>query len=141
MNRSEVGKKGEDLACAYLVNNGYQIISRNYREKFGEIDVVAKSPDKTLVFVEVKTITSPEMVGDKSPASYPHLAGLKYSPEGGVISPEDQMSALKIEKFRKISKWYANKHPELMSKNGYRLDLIAIDFNPDNSQMRHYKNV
>jgi len=87
MNRPEVSKKGKDLACVYPVNNRYQIISRNYREKFGEIDVIVKSPDKTLVFIEVRTITNPEMVVDKSPASYPHLAGLRIESNPTRINP------------------------------------------------------
>jgi len=47
------GKVGENLACNYLVKNGYKIIERNFRSKFGEIDIVALD-GKTLCFVEVK---------------------------------------------------------------------------------------
>jgi len=48
------GKKGEDLAVAYLVEAGFRIIERNYRCLFGEIDIVAQEGE-TLVFVEVKS--------------------------------------------------------------------------------------
>lgn len=48
------GKKGEDLAAAYLAETGYRIIERNYRCCFGEIDIVAWEGD-TLVFAEVKS--------------------------------------------------------------------------------------
>ena len=42
MDTKELGNLGEDLACEYLVNNGYAILGRNYRISFGEIDIVAK---------------------------------------------------------------------------------------------------
>ncbi|MBA4423464.1 MAG: YraN family protein [Syntrophus sp. (in: bacteria)] len=48
------GKKGEDLAAAYLTKTGYRIIERNYRCVFGEIDIVAWEGE-TLVFAEVKS--------------------------------------------------------------------------------------
>jgi putative endonuclease len=56
--RNILGQKGEDLATAYLLKAGYQIVERNYRNHFGEIDIIAFSlaqKTKTLVFVEVKT--------------------------------------------------------------------------------------
>ena len=56
------GKKGEDLAAAYLAEAGFRIIERNYRCLFGEIDIVAEE-DGTLVFVEVKSRRS-EAYGD-----------------------------------------------------------------------------
>ena len=55
MNNREFGNKGEDLACDYLVKNGYEIIERNkHFSKFCEIDIIAKFKNK-FVFVEVKT--------------------------------------------------------------------------------------
>lgn len=49
----ESGKWGEQQALRYLKEQGYQIISLNWRSKHTEIDIVAKDAD-TLVFVEVK---------------------------------------------------------------------------------------
>ena len=55
MNNREFGSKGEDLACEYLVKNGYEILERNkHFSKLCEIDIVAKMKNK-VVFVEVKT--------------------------------------------------------------------------------------
>jgi putative endonuclease len=48
------GYIGEDRAADFLLSNGYSIISRNYQAKDGEIDCIAKAPDGTLVFIEVK---------------------------------------------------------------------------------------
>lgn len=51
------GRLGESLAIAHLKKNGYQILDRNYRNCFGEIDVIARQGE-TIVFVEVKSRSS-----------------------------------------------------------------------------------
>lgn len=52
---NETGKAGEEMAARYLVENGYTILHRNWRNKGGkEIDIVTLK-DNTVVFVEVKT--------------------------------------------------------------------------------------
>ena len=52
--RQSLGKRGEELAAAFLIRQGYTILARNYRQRYGELDIVAEEGD-TLVFVEVKT--------------------------------------------------------------------------------------
>ena len=51
--RQLLGKTGEDLACRELERRGYAIIARRYRERRGELDIIARD-GATLVFVEVK---------------------------------------------------------------------------------------
>jgi putative endonuclease len=53
----ELGKKGEEHAVGFLKKSGYRIIQRNYKNKLGEIDIIAKDKN-TLCFIEVKTRTS-----------------------------------------------------------------------------------
>ncbi len=55
MNNRCLGNNGEDIACSYLIKNGYEILERNkHFSKLCEIDIIAKFK-KTVVFVEVKT--------------------------------------------------------------------------------------
>ena len=54
-NKQKVGQIGEDVACMFLEKHGYNIIDRNYRKKWGELDIVAKK-DNILHFVEVKSV-------------------------------------------------------------------------------------
>ena len=59
-HNQKVGKWGEDAVAVYLAERGYEIITRNARTPYGEIDIVAKQADIT-VFVEVKARTSNKM--------------------------------------------------------------------------------
>ncbi len=54
MNNKILGNYGEDYTCEYLQNKGYRIIERNFRNKLGEIDLIAKD-GKVICFIEVKT--------------------------------------------------------------------------------------
>ncbi len=56
-SRINLGKLGEDLATVFLKQKGFQIITRNYRQKTGEVDIIAKDGE-TLIFIEVKTRSS-----------------------------------------------------------------------------------
>jgi putative endonuclease len=51
--RQRFGKKSEALAVRHLKRNGYRILEQNYRNRLGEIDIIAQDRN-TLVFVEVK---------------------------------------------------------------------------------------
>ena len=53
MNKRKTGAEYENLAAQYLKEQGYTILKQNYRNRFGEIDILAKK-DEVLVFVEVK---------------------------------------------------------------------------------------
>lgn len=56
-NNQRVGRWGEDEVAAHLRGRGYEILARNARTPYGEIDIVTKLAD-TVIFVEVKTLTS-----------------------------------------------------------------------------------
>ena len=60
--RQELGKSGEDIACAELERRGYAILERRYRTRFGEIDAIARDGE-TIVFVEVKARMGEEFGG------------------------------------------------------------------------------
>jgi len=121
MNKSEIGKLGENIACRYLVENGYKVIERNFRQKWGELDIIAKAPDKTLVFAEVKT-----MIGD----------------DGNGLQPEDQLTKAKLKKLQRTASLYAGHWPELIDDNkGWRIDLIALTINDKSYVIKQYENI
>lgn len=50
----QVGDYGEDIARNYLISKNYKIIDSNYRNRYGEIDIICFHRD-ILVFIEVKS--------------------------------------------------------------------------------------
>src|SRR6201991_619260 len=64
MTRAEIGAMGEQLAVEHLMSLGLRVLSRNWRCRYGELDVIAADDAaQTVVFVEVKTRTSDQFGG------------------------------------------------------------------------------
>ena len=57
LDRRQLGKMGEELACRALEKDGYRIIDKNFSCNHGELDIIAEEKD-TICFVEVKSRTS-----------------------------------------------------------------------------------
>jgi putative endonuclease len=55
--RQALGAKGEAMAAAWYEANGYEVLSRNWRCRDGEIDLIVRR-QRTIVFCEVKTRTT-----------------------------------------------------------------------------------
>jgi putative endonuclease len=124
MKNTETGKIGEDMAYKYLLNNMYLILARNHKERFDEIDIIARHRNGTLIFCEVKTI---------------HDSGGFW----GGFMPEDNLSVAKHKKMTRAAEVFLIRHPGLMWENrGWQLDLIAIVLNDGKlADLRHYENI
>lgn len=119
----DIGKLGEDLAAAYLKKQGFGIIARNIRQKGGEIDIVCRDVDGTLVFVEVKA-----------------LAGMGDS--ATELMPEDNMTRAKSRKVKRTCEVLVGKHPDWLRPGGeWRVDLVAVDMGGMPPVIRHYRSV
>ena len=81
MTTKEIGDFGEKAAEDYLVEMDYLILERNYRLKFGEIDIIA-ARDGGLVFVEVKTRKS-NLFGE--PSEYVDVIEVFYEEKNGEL--------------------------------------------------------
>jgi putative endonuclease len=53
-NTTEIGKRAEEAACAFLETQGLQLIESNYRTRHGEIDLIMRDQDD-IVFIEVRS--------------------------------------------------------------------------------------
>lgn len=65
MDKTRLGKAGEDFACERLIEKGYTVIEKNYHSRYGEIDIIVEN-ENTIAFVEVKarSTTSKSMPRD-----------------------------------------------------------------------------
>lgn len=122
-HKSFIGQEGEETAVKYLGSKGYGVLFRNKKWKWGEIDIIARSPDKTLVFVEVKT-----------------LYGVMTA--NNVLKPEDNLTAAKLRKLQRTARLFAGSYPELIDqKRGWRIDLVAVCLTEREPVIRHYENI
>jgi len=101
MHNKSVGRIGEDLTVAHLIENGYQIIERNYTSRWGEIDIISQK-DNVLIFVEVKT-----KIGDK------------------FGKPWEAVTFSKLKKLNRSIQYYltSNKIKDIKC----RIDVVAIE--------------
>ena len=113
MQANIYGKSGEIIVANFLKKKGYKILETNYKNKIGEIDVIAKDKDYT-VFVEVKSRTS-RAFGD----------------------PLEAVDIHKQEKIRKVATLYMMKHNLLDSL--VRFDAVAI-LGKEDYQIRHIEH-
>ncbi len=72
-DRAGLGRIGEDAACEYLAERGFEVLQRNWRSRSGEIDVVARCGG-TVVFAEIKSRTGTAF-GEPEESVTPRKAG------------------------------------------------------------------
>lgn len=85
MERQELGKQGEEAAARFLLERGYEILARNYRCRWGELDLVAVK-DGVIAFVEVRTWFSGQFGPPEESITYRkrrHLIDAAFSFLGG----------------------------------------------------------
>ena len=105
-----LGKNGEAVACKYLSKEGYIILERNFRSKFGEIDIIALE-DKKVVFIEVKTRRSLNYGRPSDSVNYKKKIKLKktieyYNCINSVKRLDERFDIIEI--LYKNSKYYIN---------------------------------
>lgn len=93
------GAAGEDRAAAYLTEKGFRILARNYRSRFGEIDIIAED-GKYILFAEVKTRKS-----------------------SSLVDPAEAVTAAKRTRIAKTALLYLQRHPTGLQP---RFDVIAV---------------
>lgn len=112
--RQKFGKESESLAVRHLKKNGYKILEQNYRNKIGEIDIIAKEKG-TLVFVEVKARKTP-FFGN----------------------PKWAVTAKKQRKISMVALYYLKSTQQTNVKA--RFDVVAFSWAEDNPQIEIIRN-
>lgn len=110
--RKNLGQQGEDEAEEKLLRLGYEILERNYKNKIGEIDIVARDGD-VLCFVEVKTKSG-----------------------SGYGSPEEMVGKRKQGKIIKTAEFYLQEYE--LKDIDWRVDVVAVD--KETGEIRVLKN-
>jgi putative endonuclease len=95
------GSAGELKAYRYLRQHGYKIVARNYRKRFGEVDLIGWDGD-TLAFIEVKSRTS-------------HERG----------RPEEAVHRGKQRQICRVAREYRSRNR--LHEVNYRFDIVTIE--------------
>ncbi len=122
----QTGELGENIACKFLMKQGFAIVERNYTKKWGEIDIIAKKEEK-LYFIEVKSV-SREVLPVKDTKN-------SVSDINGEYKAEDNMHPWKLKRLSRTIQTY------LLSKNvsdetDWQLDLLIVYLDLNNKKAR-----
>ena len=112
-----IGNLGENIARKYLKSKGYRIIESNHRNKYAEIDLIARDKQKILTFIEVRTKTSEQLT-----------------------SPEESIDKNKIRRLIRNAKAYLGK---INYKGLARIDAVCIVLSEEGicRRITHYENI
>jgi putative endonuclease len=114
--KNQLGRWGEEHAAKYLEEKSYEILDRNVRTPYGEIDLVAQNTGG-LVFVEVKTRSS-----------------------GAFGNPEEAVTASKLTHMIESAECFLQDRPDL--QQDWQIDVIAIrKIAGQKPEIVHFENV
>jgi len=112
------GALGEDLACRFLMKHGFKIVERNYWQKCGEIDIIAKN--KGIVhFIEVKSVSC-ENINNVSDNGY---------------RPEDNLHSWKLERLKRTIQVYLN-NKSVSDETNWKFDVVTVYIDTENKVSR-----
>lgn len=98
LTRAEIGALGEQLAADHLAGLGLLIVTRNWRCRYGELDVIAVDPiTNTVVFVEVKTRTGDGFGGLAQAVTEQKARRLRRLAAMWLATQEDRWAAVRID--------------------------------------------
>lgn len=104
----KVGNTGEEVAAKFLESKGHRIIGRNYRRKWGELDIISRENNITH-FVEVKTISRENRENVSHPTS--------------SYRPEENLHGGKLKRLYRIIETYIESNN---MEGEWQLDLVAV---------------
>jgi putative endonuclease len=113
---------GEQLACDHLAARGYRVVDRNFRTRYGEIDVIARR-GRVLVFCEVKTRVSNGSAGAFAPLT--------------AVGPRKQRQLRRM-----AGQWLADEARPRAGGDSIRFDAIGVTLTPDGRSLgiEHIEN-
>jgi len=97
------GVEGERVARRYLESDGYRIVATNFHSRWGELDIVAVSPDGVVAFCEVKS----------------------YSPRS-MVNPLEAVTPAKLRKIEKTIQYFLMRNPRYFDSE-MRIEVIVTD--------------
>ena len=107
VQRQRIGRAAEDLVAARLEAAGWEIVERNARTRYGELDIIARE-GRTLVFVEFKAGRD----------------GSSFGPERPVLAVDRR----KQQRVRRLATAWMAEHRGAIRYDAIRFDAIGVTF-------------
>jgi len=107
---NELGKIGEEIACKFLVKQDFHVICRNYRKKWGEIDIITEKQG-IIHFIEVKSVSC-ENLGE-------------VIHENDNFRPEDNLHSQKIKRLSRIIQTYLLEI-DVSDETEWQFDVMCV---------------
>ncbi len=117
--RTEFGNWSENYVAQYIVAKGYEILDRNYRKPWGEIDLIAEKAG-VLVFIEVKA-NKKEVTG---------------------FEPENRVSPEKLRRMNRAIQTYL-AYKKYGPDQEWQMDIVSLTIDRDRgvAKIKHFKNI
>ena len=126
----KIGEIGENTACMFLKKHNFVIVERNYRKKWGEIDIIAEKRG-ILHFVEVKTVSCENL----DSVSHETVDTDSYR-------PEDNIHSWKLKRLSRIIQTYLLEK-EIDKNREWQFDVLAVflDRKKREARCRYLENI
>ncbi|MGJ6981222.1 YraN family protein [Aestuariimicrobium soli] len=111
-----LGRWGEEQAARHVVSLGWTVLDRNWRCPVGELDLVARQPDGTVVFIEVKT-----------------RSGRGYG------DPLEAVTCAKVRKLHELALWWLREQNRPARK--LRIDAIGLVRDREGIDLTHAQGI
>lgn len=111
---NKIGSAGEEIAVKHLMKQRYKILKRNYRKKWGEIDIIARKKD-ILHFVEVKTVSCVTRFDD--------------------YIPEENLHHFKRRRLERAIKTYLAEK-RVSYETEFQVDVMAVFYDPQTEESK-----
>lgn len=116
IDAKRLGIVGEHYAATWLECQGWHVLERNWRTRYGELDIIMLDPGNAVVFVEVKT---------------------RRSMRQGV--PQEAVTSAKQANLRHAALQWLGTVDTGIARNGLRFDVLAITVGKRDTAVRHIK--
>lgn len=108
--RKDIGMEGEDIASLFLIRKGYKVIGRNYRRRWGEIDIIVEKAN-IVHFVEVKAVSRDQVADFSREMDY---------------RPEELVHKTKLQKIARTATLWMEEQKD---QREFQIDVVGVIMN------------
>jgi putative endonuclease len=128
-DNKSLGNLAEDLAAEFLVDHGYIILERNYRNNIGEIDIIVLKSKSWLQHLISKKIL---------PSSKIIFVEVKAQSNARFGLAEERIGYFKQQKLRQLAAAYLKE--KNLTQHSFRIDAIRVDLSQTSPNIKHIES-